>query len=76
MDVIAACEVFQHQKAFRLGTTAEIDPTFRSRYLAKGENLPDPVPKTILISSLGFGGVHAVALLRNVLANDRGGKLL
>jgi 3-oxoacyl-(acyl-carrier-protein) synthase len=73
MDVIAACQVMAKRKFFHLATTSEIDPAFRGRYLmgaqgvkgsrANSSDCPEMVQR-ILVSSLGFGGVHAAALIR------------
>lgn len=64
LDVIAACEIFRQKIAFTLGNTTEADPSFKSKYLIKGEPLRFN-GKNILISSLGFGGIHAAAILRS-----------
>ena len=60
MDIIAACEVLKNQKAFGLATTEDLDPNFKSQYLIKIKTFPNSF-KNILVSSLGFGGLHAVA---------------
>jgi hypothetical protein len=64
VDVIAACEALRTQTAFRLATTSEIDPEFQGRYLHASSDLRDLPPiSRVMISSLGFGGIHAAALV-------------
>jgi 3-oxoacyl-[acyl-carrier-protein] synthase I len=67
LDVIAACEVLKSQKVFALRTTDGIDPAFEGSYLLASElqNSDRPL-KSILVTSLGFGGVHAAALVTRV----------
>jgi 3-oxoacyl-[acyl-carrier-protein] synthase II len=62
LDVIAAAEALRAQKIFRLMTTEAPDPRFRGRYLTKNSTPPESF-KRVMISSLGFGGMHASALL-------------
>jgi len=67
MDVIAACEMLKRNQPFRLATTRTIDAEFRSRYLTASTPLEPVIAKGItrvLVSSLGFGGIHAVAQIR------------
>jgi len=65
MDVIAGCEVLRTQSAFRIANTQEVDPQLRGNYLSANADLADPFhAERILISSLGFGGVHAAMMLR------------
>jgi hypothetical protein len=64
MDLIAACESLRHESAFQIANTELIDPKLRSRYLSKEVPLPERLHATrILLTSLGFGGVHAAALV-------------
>ncbi len=62
MDIIAAAEILRTGKTFRIASTEVADPSFRSRYLTMtaSEEITK-VPQEILVSSLGFGGVHAAA---------------
>jgi 3-oxoacyl-[acyl-carrier-protein] synthase I len=69
MDVIAACEVLRRQQAFCIAGTEEVDPAFGSRVLVRGSVLP-PRFERVLVTSLGFGGVHAGALLRRHLETE------
>lgn len=63
IDLIAACEALRHQQAFRIANTAEIDPAFKARYFsAQSRDSLNRIDR-VLVSSLGFGGVHAAALL-------------
>jgi acyl transferase domain-containing protein len=67
LDLIAAAEALRAQKIFRLMTTDSPDPRFRGRYLSKN-SAPPAKFKRVMISSLGFGGMHASALLERVQA--------
>lgn len=62
MDTIAACEILRRQETFSLATTADVDRDFRCRYLVH-DSEPDDLDsiESILVSSLGFGGIHAAA---------------
>lgn len=66
LDVIAACEVLKTQKMFALRTTDGIDAAFENSYLTSPElatlKMVRPL-KRVLVTSLGFGGVHAAALV-------------
>ena len=65
MDMIAACETLRRQVVFRLANTDEVDPLFHAHYLSAREPLPEHFrAERILISSLGFGGVHAAAIIK------------
>lgn len=66
MDVIAAIEMFHAQEAFTLATTRQVDSSFRARYLtsdAEARAVSRRGIQNVLVSSLGFGGVHALAQL-------------
>jgi hypothetical protein len=63
MDLIAAFQAMKHDQSFSLATTAEVDPEFRSHYLTRDAKSHTNELNTVFVSSLGFGGVHAVALL-------------
>jgi len=62
LDTIAGCEALARQQAFRLATTHTIDPKFKGRYLTASTELPRTLSR-VMISSLGFGGMHASILL-------------
>ena len=64
MDIIAACEVLKSGQAFSLATTLESDPQLKGNYLHRNASLiiPNGI-STVLVSSLGFGGIHAMAEL-------------
>ena len=68
MDVIAACRVLETQKFFRLANTREVDASFRGHYLTARQDSNWEESKRsvtrVLVTSLGFGGVHAAAVLR------------
>jgi 3-oxoacyl-[acyl-carrier-protein] synthase-1 len=63
MDVIAACEILRRQEVFRVAPTTALDPALRSRFLAAGSELPHGPLSRVLVTSLGFGGVHSAALI-------------
>jgi 3-oxoacyl-[acyl-carrier-protein] synthase-1 len=65
MDLIAAAFVIRDQNAFSLATTVTLDPSFQSRYLVKGSETKGDY-RHVLISSLGFGGIHALGLISKV----------
>jgi 3-oxoacyl-[acyl-carrier-protein] synthase I len=62
IDLIAAAEALRAQKIFKLETTDVADPRFRGRYLVKN-SIPPVRFSRLMISSLGFGGMHASAVL-------------
>ena len=61
LDLIAACESLLHQRVFSIATTKSADPQFQGHYLVNEAPLPANNLESVLISSLGFGGIHAVA---------------
>ncbi|MGZ3722806.1 MAG: beta-ketoacyl synthase N-terminal-like domain-containing protein [Bdellovibrionales bacterium] len=67
LDLIAAAEALRTGKLFRLMTTETPDPKFNGRYLTKNSAVPAKFSR-IMISSLGFGGMHASALLERELS--------
>ena len=64
IDFIAACEALKRQETFTIAKTEKADPLFKCQYLTSGtrSELSRPL-KSVLVSSLGFGGVHAALLL-------------
>ncbi len=62
LDTIAACEALRRQELFHLARTAAADAKFRGHYAVQGSALPSRVER-VMISSLGFGGLHASALI-------------
>lgn len=61
LDLIAACRILEDQKVFRLPFTEGVD--FKSAYLTSSAPLPAAPFRSAWVSSLGFGGVHACALV-------------
>lgn len=59
MDLIAACEAIRRRELFPITGTSEADPAFRGRYQV-GKPADSP-PRSVLVTSLGFGGIHAAA---------------
>lgn len=62
IDLISACEILKTKKVFAIGSHHELDPRFKMNYLL-GSNSHEGLLKQALITSLGFGGVHASLLL-------------
>ena len=61
LDLIAACKILDEQKLFRLPFTENVG--FENSYLTAKSALPQGPFRKVWVSSLGFGGVHASALL-------------
>ncbi len=61
IDTIVAQEAIRTQTAPALMTTQQIDPAFKGRYLTG--NAQQLKIDNILVTSLGFGGVHAAAMV-------------
>jgi 3-oxoacyl-(acyl-carrier-protein) synthase len=59
VDIAAASLVLERQKIFSLANTLEIDAELRSNYLVGKNQRPPNRLQNILVSSLGFGGIHA-----------------
>jgi 3-oxoacyl-(acyl-carrier-protein) synthase len=65
IDMIAGCEVLKKQRAFKLQNTPEADPKLKMNYLTANSNINlEKNYNQVLISSLGFGGVHAGLVLQ------------
>ncbi len=64
VDLIAACEVLKKQKSFSIGSHDNQDPKLRLRYLLGKQSFVSGNIDQIIITSLGFGGVHASLLLQ------------
>lgn len=60
VDVILACEAVRRAQAFSISNTEAADPSFSTRYLTSGAPL-GIFPRRVLVTSLGFGGIHAAA---------------
>lgn len=60
MDFIAACEILRQQRVFRIANTETQDEMLKSNILTLRsiESLPGTQINRVLVSSLGFGGVH------------------
>jgi 3-oxoacyl-(acyl-carrier-protein) synthase len=64
MDIIAACEALRRQEIFSIVNTPEIDSSFKNSYLHQNHSYPMPDQfSKIMVTSLGFGGIHAAALV-------------
>ncbi len=63
MDLIAASEILKRQKLFSLANTEASEKKMNSQYYYRDRSI-EPKPLRLgLVSSLGFGGVHAALLL-------------
>jgi 3-oxoacyl-[acyl-carrier-protein] synthase-1 len=62
VDLILAGESIRRGEVFNLGRTPEVDPKFHCQYLVR-DSQTKLAPARVLVSSLGFGGVHAVAMV-------------
>lgn len=60
MDLIAGCEAIRRGESFAITGTRELDREFHGRYLLEGAREARS-PCEVLVTSLGFGGVHAAA---------------
>lgn len=68
LDLIAGCEALRHQRLFALANTQALDSSFQGRYVTTEMTAAHPQthPWTrFLITSLGFGGLHAALLLES-----------
>jgi 3-oxoacyl-[acyl-carrier-protein] synthase II len=64
VDVVLACETLRRQKCFSIANTETVDPAFKGRYLTAARNHQAPSSiHTVLVTSLGFGGIHAASLI-------------
>lgn len=61
VDFILACEALCREAVFPLVNTQTVDPQFHGRYVINGPL--DMSLKSVLVSSLGFGGIHAAAMV-------------
>jgi hypothetical protein len=62
IDLIAAAQALKSQKLFSIATHSNLDSKLRSNYFLKSPAQSMSL-KQILITSLGFGGVHASLLV-------------
>jgi 3-oxoacyl-[acyl-carrier-protein] synthase-1 len=67
IDLIAACEILKKQMTFKIANTFLIDPKFKNTYLHRDQELTPFKIRSIMVSSLGFGGVHGSFLLSRAL---------
>lgn len=63
IDTIAACEAIRRQKVFSLPTTQTVSKEFAGNYLTADDFTQPQKVDQVLVSSLGFGGTHALALI-------------
>ncbi len=70
IDLILARESMRRGLAFTISQTATIDPKFTGNFLASpSSEIVATVPgkySRVLVTSLGFGGIHAAAMLERV----------
>jgi 3-oxoacyl-(acyl-carrier-protein) synthase len=64
VDLIAAAEILRNQRVFKIQNTSQRDPEFEMNYLT-ADSAPEKINNVqqILISSLGFGGIHAALMV-------------
>lgn len=62
VDFVAAAEMLRRGILFGIGNTETPDPAFSARYLTRGQG-GNAAVRRALICSVGFGGMHAAALL-------------
>jgi hypothetical protein len=63
IDIIAGALVLQKQQAFTIASTRESDSTFSGRYLVGDASTELGSIENVLVTSLGFGGVHSAVHL-------------
>ncbi|WP_413293193.1 beta-ketoacyl synthase N-terminal-like domain-containing protein [Bdellovibrio sp. HCB185ZH] len=64
IDVIAACEILKTQKAFRIQNTLTKESAFTGNYLTAQSDVEQYRKfRQILVTSLGFGGIHAACAI-------------
>lgn len=63
IDTILACEILRRGTTFALATTDKIDPKFSCRFITRRDRIEGA--RRVMVSSLGFGGMHAAALLEH-----------
>lgn len=64
VDFIAACEVLKSQKLFAIHNTTELDKALKMNYCTPNFVQDTKIPlRQALVSSLGFGGVHAALVI-------------
>ena len=59
IDLILACECLKRQKIFSIANTLAVDPHLKANYFVSGAQIPIKAFKRVMVSSLGFGGLHA-----------------
>lgn len=64
VDLILAFEMLRRKESFPIHATDRVDPNLTMSYLLKGAQAP--VNKRVLVTSLGFGGMHAAALVERL----------
>ncbi len=72
IDLILAREAIRRGEAFTISQTTTIDPKFSGNFLtspasATGATVPGKYSR-VLVTSLGFGGIHAAAMLERTPA--------
>lgn len=63
LDTIAAAECLRRQRGFAIGNTELVDSRFEARYWAAGDSAELGLPRSAIVTSLGFGGMHAAIRL-------------
>lgn len=69
IDIVLACQAMAQQKYFKIANSKELDPSFKGRYaIGEGELKLDRPINRVLVTSLGFGGIHAAAFVESEIA--------
>ena len=65
IDIIGGHYILKKQEVFPLTNTKEIDSSFKNNYLCEDNMNPKQKINSILITSLGFGGINAALVLKS-----------
>lgn len=65
LDLILGCEAIKHQNVFSIANSFKQDSQFLCNYLTQGKTIDRSI-NSFLVTSLGFGGMHACALVERL----------
>ena len=63
VDLIAGCEILKNKKPFHIHNVTAADPELKMNYLTSNKGHVFKKINTILLTTLGFGGVHGALTL-------------
>ena len=70
IDLIAAAESIKRQKSFSINQSEVDDPSFSANYLRPGsKTFPERI-ESVLVNSMGFGGIHSSILIEQTPCNS------